>query len=458
MSDELKNQILQLLNGFQESLEAYTSLLSQLISSGKISAVEADTLLKEYHHSLLEKIPWIHRNDAQLQLDDSKRDALLKGLQIRSTQLDMNQNVQVENDDIDAIAVYLNHKRQKALDYLEQSMQTAQDLFKLAGPIHQPDDAFILINVVEQLNKETTSFKIPCWYWGKKPVHYDSALVDEIEKQTKCQATIFQRIPDGFVRISTNIRSSDGRRAVGTFITNETKVVKTILQGEIYRGSAFVLNNWYLSIYQPFYINGKIEGMLYVGRKETLELAPMRALSEEKAERIFKQLQTKGAFQMDVEEETPSKLIEALSDLSDHAMDPVINLGLKELSALLLKEKERSSARQIQDEIAPRLGVIMDFIENNISEELSVDVLAGQMYMSKASLYRYFKTKFNTTPKAFINQERLRRAYELMESDQKLTVQEICAQVGFKSTSHFIKLFKDYYGLTPKQFQMQREV
>jgi AraC family transcriptional regulator len=75
--------------------------------------------------------------------------------------------------------------------------------------------------------------------------------------------------------------------------------------------------------------------------------------------------------------------------------------------------------------------------------------------MSKASLYRYFKSRFNTSPNAFIRRERLRKAAQMLQNKDELSVQEICEEVGFKSTSYFIRIFREYYGLTPKKYQMQ---
>ena len=82
-------------------------------------------------------------------------------------------------------------------------------------------------------------------------------------------------------------------------------------------------------------------GILYVGRKESLELMPTRSLSEEKVEQVFERLQATGAFQSELNDHGSGELIRALGQLPDFALHPLINLGLKEISALLVQEKER---------------------------------------------------------------------------------------------------------------------
>jgi two-component system NtrC family sensor kinase len=74
-------------------------------------------------------------------------------------------------------------------------------------------------------------------------------------------ATIFQND----VRISTNVRSADGTRAIGTQASAE--VADAVLsRGETWRGRAFVVQDWYLSAYAPIRdYSGTTVGMLYVG-------------------------------------------------------------------------------------------------------------------------------------------------------------------------------------------------
>jgi len=67
------------------------------------------------------------------------------------------------------------------------------------------------------------------------------------------------------IRISTNVKNSDGSRAVGTQISEEV-YEKVFEQGQIWLDNAFVVNNWYISEYSPIRnIDGVVVGILYVG-------------------------------------------------------------------------------------------------------------------------------------------------------------------------------------------------
>ena len=81
------------------------------------------------------------------------------------------------------------------------------------------------------------------------------------------------------LRVCTNIKKLDGERAIGTFIPatnpdgNTNKVIETVLRGETYFARAYVVNAWYITIYQPIKDSqNKIIGVLYVGiRQDTAQ-------------------------------------------------------------------------------------------------------------------------------------------------------------------------------------------
>ncbi|MDJ1493183.1 helix-turn-helix domain-containing protein [Cytophagaceae bacterium DM2B3-1] len=95
------------------------------------------------------------------------------------------------------------------------------------------------------------------------------------------------------------------------------------------------------------------------------------------------------------------------------------------------------------------LHQITAVVEENISnEQFGVTELAEAMNMSRSNLLRKVKKLTNLSVSQFISQVRLRRGMELLRSSS-FNVSEISHQVGFNSTSYFIKCFREYYGYPP---------
>lgn len=126
----------------------------------------------------------------------------------------------------------------------------------------------INIEVDNQISSDTHTVSIKKWYLDDKFLLENHFFVDTINALVGGTATIFQKIDSGYLRISTNVQTIDNQRAIATFIPNNSPVVQTIEQGNTYFGRAFVVNDWYITAYEPLFYNNKLVGMLYVGSKE----------------------------------------------------------------------------------------------------------------------------------------------------------------------------------------------
>lgn len=119
-----------------------------------------------------------------------------------------------------------------------------------------------------QITNSLHTSKLTKWKLNNLLIHKDFNFVDQLHNLFGTTATIFQKSDSGYVRISTNVPNIDGSRALNTFIPNSSPVIKTIEQGKLFYGRAFVVNDWYITAYEPIYSENKIVGMLYVGSKE----------------------------------------------------------------------------------------------------------------------------------------------------------------------------------------------
>ncbi|BBD08731.1 methyl-accepting chemotaxis protein [Desulfovibrio ferrophilus] len=130
-----------------------------------------------------------------------------------------------------------------------------------------PDEP-VTSTMVNQVSKESNTADIPALKLGEETINNNFTLVDSVQNMVGGTSTIFQVLPGRLLRVSTNVKKTDGNRATGTYIPESSAVYKTVMSGETFRGKAFVVNDWYLTAYKPMKdASGKIVAVIYVGRK-----------------------------------------------------------------------------------------------------------------------------------------------------------------------------------------------
>lgn len=92
------------------------------------------------------------------------------------------------------------------------------------------------------------------------------------------------------------------------------------------------------------------------------------------------------------------------------------------------------------------------YIREHISEPLTVEELAADHYINPDYLTRLFKKKFGQTVTAYIRDQRMFLARELLENTE-LSVTMISAKTGYDNYSAFITGFKKYYGIPPREYR-----
>lgn len=93
---------------------------------------------------------------------------------------------------------------------------------------------------------------------------------------------------------------------------------------------------------------------------------------------------------------------------------------------------------------------IIQYINNNLEEDIGLDELSEKFYISKFHMLREFKKHTGTTIHKFITQKKLILAKEYILSG--MSIKNVYEQAGFGDYTNFFRAFKNQYGLTPKQF------
>ncbi|MFH5836596.1 AraC family transcriptional regulator [Proteiniclasticum sp. C24MP] len=126
----------------------------------------------------------------------------------------------------------------------------------------------------------------------------------------------------------------------------------------------------------------------------------------------------------------------------------------KALLTELMIELNRMSFEE--DKLQPQvkknqlIDSVISYINEHLEEEINMDQLAAEFFISKYHLSREFKKYTGTTLYRFVVQKRLIKAKGLiLEGNPITSVYEEC---GFGDYSNFFRAFKNEYGLTPKEF------
>lgn len=136
-----------------------------------------------------------------------------------------------------------------------------------------------------QLNGTSQEIELPAlllgmdWLGQVFQVGESIPFVDELSGVTGDSITVFQRMNEkgDFLRVATSVVGANGLRAIGTFIPYDSPVAQSILRRERYVGRAFVVDQYYITAYEPIFdAKGAIIGMLYAGTPERIATDVMR--------------------------------------------------------------------------------------------------------------------------------------------------------------------------------------
>ena len=98
---------------------------------------------------------------------------------------------------------------------------------------------------------------------------------------------------------------------------------------------------------------------------------------------------------------------------------------------------------------------VIHIVNENIgNSDLNVEMLASNVGMSRVHMHRKLKELTGQSARDFIKTIRLQQAAGLL-ANQKLTVSEIAYSLGFNNLSHFSNSFREFYGMSPKEYGEQ---
>ena len=119
---------------------------------------------------------------------------------------------------------------------------------------------------------------------------------------------------------------------------------------------------------------------------------------------------------------------------------------------LLAYYVQNSSNSQISIEHDERLASIINHIEKNLTQSLTLESLSKMLHYNPSYFIRYFKAATGYTPMAYINNQRVLLAQKLL-LNVKIPVRDVGTKAGFPNPHYFSQFFKRKTGLSPSEYR-----
>ena len=150
-----------------------------------------------------------------------------------------------------------------------------------------------------------------------------------------------------------------------------------------------------------------------------------------------------------------SELVPLLQELHYIIMEEELDFKKEELFFFLIEQLiEEHTEPNLQSNLENtniEIQAVCDYLENNYAEHIILDELSTIAGMNKYSLLRNFTKLKGFTPYRYLENIRVNKAKKLLEKGVEPI--DAAIQTGFVDQSHFTNFFKNFIGLTPKQYQ-----
>jgi len=145
------------------------------------------------------------------------------------------------------------------------------------------------------------------------------------------------------------------------------------------------------------------------------------------------------------------RFLQSLATGSDRRV--LAPMCLQEIVYRVLQREQFARMMQIAAKQASGnpVAAALTFIHAHYSEPVTVNDMAEQVSLSPSSFSHLFREVTGRSPYQFLKELRLDRARELL-LDGRLSVTDISRAVGYSSASHFIKEFRSRFGTTPRAY------
>ena len=239
---------------------------------------------------------------------------------------------------------------------------------------------------------------------------------------------------------------------------NEEYEILHILSGD---GAIVIKNKLYeLSENIVFFINGKDTHYTspqtpnkYIRNKIIFSQKTLQQLSNIlSVENIIENLFSNGGTAIVLTTETSAEIDKYFFNLSKtdkNTTNQNINIFINIFSIIDTALKSNiTKAKRLKNKVTD----ILSYIDQNLSEKISLNDICEKVNLSKYYMCRKFKNSVGMTVMEYIEFSRISKAKELLINTDE-TISETAIKTGFDSAAYFSKIFKAHTGMTPTNYK-----
>jgi AraC-like DNA-binding protein len=121
---------------------------------------------------------------------------------------------------------------------------------------------------------------------------------------------------------------------------------------------------------------------------------------------------------------------------------------LAKLRTIILSSSEKQYSQTGED---PLINNVIAYINQNFSQNISLEGIAKEFYVDKYYISHFFKEKVGVTLWNYVIFRRLTAFNDLIRANT--SIEEACFRVGFQNYSNFFRLYKKHMQMTPTEFK-----
>lgn len=119
-------------------------------------------------------------------------------------------------------------------------------------------------------------------------------------------------------------------------------------------------------------------------------------------------------------------------------------------------ENKSRLPESISKEEIKKIHELSEYIFDNISEHITIPILASESGLNPKKLQTGFKVLYGKSVNGYIRQIKIEIARDYLKKGE-MSISEVVYNIGFKSRSYFSKIFFEQYGMLPTEYKKQKK-